>query len=292
MTPNDVVVWLLRAAWLVLPLLVGPALGQALDGRASAVRWVVLAGLWAAWAGGLVAVLVPASASLTAVRVLAPLGVVAAVGSALAGAEAPASALAVAGSLAVTLLAFSAEIGIAFVQRSAYGEERRFPLRLPAALLVGPVPLSWGLMTGTLVAGLLLLATGSVVAGIALTLVGAVLVVVFVPRLHRLTRRFLVLVPTGFVVHDHLLLADTAMFRKAQVAALGLAPAGTPATDLSGRTLGNALEVRLREPGSVQVAGTLQQRQGRKVDVTAFLVAPSRPGRLLVEAAARGFPVR
>ena len=141
-------------------------------------------------------------------------------------------------------------------------------------------------------AGLLLLATRTWVAGAVCTVAGVGLVLVFVPRLHRLTRRFVVLVPTGFVVHDHLLLADTAMFRKAQVAALALAPADTEAADLTGRTVGNALEVSLRDPGQVRVAGTLQQRQGRAVEIRAFLVAPSRPGRLLVEAAARGFAVR
>ena len=129
-------------------------------------------------------------------------------------------------------------------------------------------------------------------AGALLTVVGVALCAVLIPRLHRLTRRFVVLVPTGFVVHDHLLLADTAMFRKTQLAGLGLAPADTTAVDLTGGTVGNALEVRLRAPSEVTLAGTVEHRQGRPVEVASFLVAPSRPGRLLVEAAKRSYPVQ
>ncbi len=291
MASRNPTLWLLRVAWLLLPLLVGPAVGEALEDRSSPMAWVVQAGLWSCWALGLVAVLVPSAVSLTVVRVLAPLGIVAGVLAAVWGAGPTFTALACGGTLIVALVAFSAEAGLALVQGSAYGDERRFLLRPPAALLVGPLPLAWALMAGPLVTGTLLLGARQWVAGALFVAVGALLVVLLAPRLHRLSRRIVVLVPAGLVVRDPLLLADTAMFRRPSVAGISLALADTTAVDLTGRSLGNAVEVRLQHPGQLVVAGTLQDRQGRSVEVQSFLVAPSRPGRLLTEAASRGYPV-
>jgi hypothetical protein len=282
-------VWLLRAGWLVVPLAVAPALAGALDGRDGVP--LLLATLWTGWAVGLVATFVPSTASLTAIRVLAPVAVVVAVITAFSGADAPSVALAVAVTTLVTVVAFTAEVGEAFVQGSAYGDERRFPLRPPAALLAGPLVVAWVLTVGPLVSAVLLLAGGRWIAGGALAVIGAILAVVLVRRLHRLATRFVVLVPAGFVVHDPVLLAQTAMFRRADVAALGLARPGTDDVDLSGPALGRAVEVRLRRSSPVVVAGTLQHRQGRTVDIGAFLVAPTRPGRLLAEADRRGYAV-
>jgi hypothetical protein len=283
------VIWVLRLGWLALPAILGPATSEALADRSSPMGTVVLVALWACWLVGLVALLVPSTASLTIVRILAPVGVVVGLIAAFAGAGPPATALAVGGALIVTLLAFSAEAGLALVQSSAYGDERRFPLRPPAALLAGPVPLAWTLMTAPLVTGVLLVGARQWAGGAVFLVAGAILVVLLAPRLHRLAQRLVVLVPAGLVVRDPLLLADTAMFRATAVAGLGLALADTTAIDLTGRALGNAVEVRLRAPGQLVVAGTLKDRQGRSVDVAAFLVAPSRPGRLLTEASRRGY---
>ena len=291
MASRNPTLWLLRAAWVLLPLLVGPAVGEALEGRSGPMALVSQTGLWSCWAAGLVAVLVPSAVSLTVVRVLAPLGVVAGVLAAVFGAGPTFAALACGGALLVALVAFSAEVGLVLVQGSAYGDERRFLLRPPAALLVGPLPLAWALMAGPLVTGTLLLGARQWVAGAVFVAVGALLVALLAPRLHRLSCRLVVLVPAGLVVRDPLLLADTAMFRRPAVAGISLALADTTAVDLTGRSLGNAVEVRLHDPGRLAAAGTLQDRQGRSVEVQSFLVAPSRPGRLLTEAASRGYPV-
>ena len=290
MASRNPTLWLLRVAWLLLPLLVGPAVGEALDGRSSPMALVSQAALWSCWAVGLVAVLVPSAVSLTVVRVLAPLGIVAGVLAAVFGASPIFTALACGGALIVTLVVFSAEVGLALVQGSAYGDERRFLLRPPAALLVGPLPLAWALMAGPLVTGTLLLGARQWVAGTVFVAAGALLAVLLAPRLHRLSRRIVVLVPAGLVVRDPLLLADTAMFRRPSVLGISLALVDTTAVDLTGRSLGNAVEIRLRDPGQLVVAGTLQDRQGRSVEVQSFLVAPSRPGRLLTEAACARLP--
>ena len=179
MARHDPVLWLLTAAWLVLPLLLGPALGGALDGppergplgRADRCSgWRGSSGSWPCSCRR--------SPSLTAVRLLAPLGVVAAVVAALTGADAWPTALAVAGTLAVAVLCLHGRGRDRL--RPGLGLRRRaaLPAAPPRPPLLGPDPsrLAWGSMTGALVAGPLLLAAGSWVAGAALTVVGAALV--------------------------------------------------------------------------------------------------------------------
>jgi hypothetical protein len=98
-------------------------------------------------------------------------------------------------------------------------------------------------------------------------------------------------VPAGVVVRDPLVLADTAMFRRADVRSLALALADTAATDLTGRALGPAIEVDLAGRGRITLAGTFASRQGEGAEIGGFLVSPSRPGRLLAEADRRSYVV-
>jgi hypothetical protein len=111
-------------------------------------------------------------------------------------------------------------------------------------------------------------------------------------RCHRLARRFLVLVPAGIVVHDHLVLSDTSMFRKSDIASVGLALDKTEAADLTGKALGNAVEIVLKDFDTVVLAGTPKKPGGTALHVLSVLVSPSRPGRMLTEAARRGHVVR
>jgi hypothetical protein len=283
----SVPVWLLRAAWVVL--LVGvPAYTGALDGRSGAVQVVAAVGLWLAWAIGLVATLVPSPVSLTVVRVLAPGAPVAAVATALAGASAVAAVVAIAAGVLVVIVAFTAEVGQAFVQASAYGDEARFLLRPAGPLVAGPLELAW-IVTAAVAVGAMLLAAGVWVAGAIVTVAGVPLAVAAVRRFHLLSLRWFVYVPAGVVVRDPLGLSDTAMFRRSAVAAVRLAPATTTATDLTGKALGPAVEVTLTARVSIMMAGTLAERAGHAVAVDAFLISASRPGRLLAEAARRGY---
>jgi len=105
--------------------------------------------------------------------------------------------------------------------------------------------------------------------------------------LHGLSRRWLVFVPNGVVVHDPLTLADPVLLRRGTVRSLGPAPAGTDAHDLTGGASGLALEVRLTGPLSL-LPVTARRRPTELVDVTAVLVTPGRPGRVLAEARRRG----
>src|SRR4051812_13664908 len=162
----DAGVWPLRVVWALLPLIAGPllsgsAISGLLDDRSRPVGWVagVLAGL--GWAAGVVAVLAPHPLGLTAMRVLAPaaLGVaVLAVPFGDAGAAAEVAALAL-GVICLSAVVAGSTID-AFVDGASYGAERRWGLRIPANLLLGPVPLAWLVIVGAAAGGPLLLAAG------------------------------------------------------------------------------------------------------------------------------------
>src|SRR3954465_9856262 len=61
-----------RIAWFGLPLAAGPALAHGLRDASTPVQVVASALAWLLWGGGAVAVLVPRTVSLTALRVGAP----------------------------------------------------------------------------------------------------------------------------------------------------------------------------------------------------------------------------
>jgi hypothetical protein len=281
-------VWIVRAVWVALVAGV-PAFAGALDGRSGAVQVVAAAGLWTGWAIGLVATLVPSPLGLTVLRLLAPGAPAAAVVATVAGAGAVAAVVAIGVSLVAVIVAFTAEVGQAFVQASAYGDESRFVLRPPGPLVAGPLELAWAVMAAAAGAGPLLLAARSWIAGALVTAAAVALVFVLAPRFHRLALRWFVFVPAGVALRDPMVLADTAMFRRGAVAAVRLAPAETTAADLTAKALGPAVEVILRMPGVVTVAGTLEERTGQAVAVQTFLVSPSRPGRVLAEGGRRGY---
>jgi hypothetical protein len=195
--------------------------------------------------------------------------------------------------LVAAIVAATAEVGGVFVQAGAYGDESRFLLRPPGALVAGPLEVAWIMLAAAAGTGPLLLAAGAWLAGVLVTAAAVALVVVLGPRFHRLALRWFVFVPAGVVVRDPLVLADTAMFRRPDVRALGLALAGTTATDLTARALGPAVEVDLAGRGTIAVAGPFVDAGGeRSVAIDAFLISPSRPGLVLAEADRRAYPIR
>jgi len=281
---HHVGVWALRALWASAALVAAPAFSAALDDASGRVQVVASVGLWGAWLVGLTAVLVPSTASLTVVRITMPGLLAAAVWATLAGASGLEAGAALGLGVAVLALAVSAPVTTAFVQASAYGDESRFPLRTPGALLLGPLIVAWVVLAAGVVAGPLLLAVGQWVAGAVVLLAGWPVAWLLAQRLHRLGRRWLVLVPAGLVLHDDVVLHETAMFRAAEVAGLALAAAGTGAADLTAKAPGPAVEVTLTDLDTVVLAGTLAKKEGTALHVRTFLVAPLRPGQVLAEA--------
>jgi hypothetical protein len=289
MRRREPLAWVGAIAVAALPVPLAPALSGALDGRSAPVVAIAAVAGWTAWGVTLLAALVPTTVSLTILRLLTPAAPLAAVGSALAGAPSLAAAGGAALGAIAAVVAHSAEVGHRYVQGSAYGDETRFGLRPPGALLL-LLPVGWLAGAAALVGGVGLISADRWLSGLPVAGLGAAWATLFGLRCHRLSRRFLVFVPAGFVIHDHLVLSDTALFLRAQVAGFGLARAGTGAADLTGGALGNAVEFRLVEPGTV-VLNDRSRPGGRAIHLSAGLVAPSRPGRVLAEARRRGLAV-
>lgn len=282
--------WIARGAWLLVAVLGGSALEAAVADRSGAVGWTVAVGAWAVWAVVALALVVASVWSLTIVRTCAPLALVATVGAGIGGAPATdLIVLAVTAIVAVTA-ALAAEFGRRWVQTSAYGDEERFPLRMPAAAGAAAI-VSWLVWAPCVVAAPLLLAARSWIAGVALAVAAVGGLVFLGPRWHRLALRWFVLVPAGIVVHDPVVLADTLSLRTAQVARLRLAPADTEAADLTGPASGYAIEVATTESVTAVYAFTPADPNGKAIHLRSFLVAPSRPGHALRSARARGLPV-
>ena len=278
--------WPVRAVWLALPLVAGPGLSGALAGSSGPVRWVAGVLAWGGWLVALVATLVPSTVSLTVLRVAGPAAFAAGVAACVAGTGPTAGVAAVAAGLLVALVSLAPETAEVFVDGSSYGDERRLPLRTPTPLVAGPAELAWLAVVAGPAAGALLLAAGQWLAGALVLAAGLPLAWLGARSLHALARRWLVFVPAGLVVHDHLALAEPTLLRRGAIRSLAAAPATTDALDLTAGAAGLALEVRLADPVAVVPAA----RRGTPVElteVTALLVTPSRPGRVLAEARRR-----
>lgn len=281
--------WPLRIVWLAAPFVMGPALADALHDR-GAITPVASWMAWAGWAVALAASLVPRSVSLTVVRMVAPGSLPLAVWAAIECDDTALGALAVVGALAATALALLGPgVADAFVDGSSYGDERRVALRVPLALLIAPVPATWLFAAVGAVAGPLLLAAEQWILGAVVTAAGVVAVLAAGRRLHGLSRRWLVFVPAGVVVHDPLHLSEPILIPTRSLRRFGPATEVGDAVDVTGQTTGLVLELRPVDPITAGL------RRGRTIeeveDVAALLVSPTRPGATLLVAKDRRLPV-
>lgn len=287
--PATLVVRLLQGLWLALPIAVGAPLADALAPRSTAVATTAAALGWSLWGAGVVALLVWRTVSLTVLRLLVPVPVA---GALWAASELDAEVASLIGVVvaAAALVALAAPVvADTFVDGSAYGEERRVALRTPAALQLFVVPVAWAATAGAVVGGPLLIAARQWVVGVVVTGLGIVLVLLVGARLHQLSRRWLVFVPAGVVVHDPLVLTDAMLVPRHLVRRFGPAEVGTDAADLTAGALGLSLELRPAEPLDI---ARREGRNGSTVEtVPAVLVAPGRPGTTLALAADKGLPV-
>ena len=284
---HRLVPWLIRALWAPLPFTVGPALADALAAASGPVRAVASTGLWLAWSAGMLASAAPHPVALTILRVLAPGAVVATAAAALAGHP---SALAAGWATVALAWVLAPAFGAHCVNGPAYPNERRFLLRVPGPLLAGPLALAWALAVAGAASGPLLIAARQWVAGSACLLVGLPVAVVFSRALHNLSRRWVVFVPAGVVIHDPLTLVDPVLFRRQLIARLQPA-AGAPgdaddAVDLTQGAPGLALEMVLTEPVPVSLVRP-GRREGRAESPTRLRFTPTRPGAVLEEARSR-----
>lgn len=281
-------VWVVRALWLIAPLALGPAVSDALSDASSAVSATVAVGAWVGWAATWVALLVPRASSLTVVRVGVPASLPLAAWAAVGSDDAVHGAAAVVVSGAATIAVLAPQVTDAFVDGSSYGAERRFALRTPLPLVVLAVAL-WASVLAAAATGPLLFAAGRTVAGAAATTIGIAVVVAGARSLHGLSRRWLVLVPSGLVVHDPTARPDSVMAPRPVIVRLGPAPIDSDALDLTLGAAGLALE--LETSTELPVTQRARGRELTTVQTNRVLVAATRPAAVLAEAEARRLPV-
>ena len=259
--------WALRALWIAVGVLA--PWSTAVEERSTAVRAVAMTWGWSLWAVVLFSLLVPAAVSLTVVRAAMPIAFAASIADGRAGV------------IALVLLAWAVsslpDTADALVQGGAYGAETRFLLRTPLTYVL-PTLLAMGVQGATVFGGTLLLASRQWVAGGILAVLGLVLLRTVPRQLHRLSSRWLVLVPAGMVLHDHMVLAETMMLRMSNVTGISMTATNGEAADLTGGVLGPRISVSAREadkvilsPITAKVLGT-----GEALHVQAFTVAPRR----------------
>jgi hypothetical protein len=276
----------MRLTWSTLPFTAGALLSDAFAGRSGAVQALATVACWAAWAAALLALLLRRPLAMTVLRCVAPLAFAGAAWSAGVSNRTSASTeiLLLALTAIPVVLAFLPEVGAWLVNGAAYGDEVRFVLRAPGAILAGPLLVSWVALVAGVLAGPLLLAAEQWVAGVAALVVGAPVAYVTARALHSLSQRWAVLVPAGLVLKDHVTLRDTILVQRPEIELLHAAPADTDSLDLTARSPGIALEVLLEEKIPVTVLHGARAEHGR---TSRFLFTPTRPGALLADAARR-----
>ena len=281
--------WLIRGMWAALPFTTGPALAAALDAASRPVQMVASSGLWLGWAVGMVAAFAPHPIALTTLRVVAPAAVVAAVVA--AAAEQP-SALAVAWATVACAWAFAPAFGAVCVNGPAYPNERRFLLRPPGALLLGPLPLFWILSILGIGAGPLLLAARQWIFGGLALLAGWPLAFILLKSLHNLSRRWAVFVPAGMVLHDPVVLFDPMLFKRQDVTAFRPATAADAGHfDLSQRAPGPGIAMELDELTTITLLKP-GRREGVAIHASGLRFTPTRPGAVIEESRRRRIAVR
>jgi hypothetical protein len=290
--------WPLRVLWVVLALLASTTLAAALGGREPAVVATAAVLVGTAWTATLVALLVPRALSLTVVRLVVPTATAITWWSVLVAPDGI-DALGVAAGLVAgltLLVALSPTVSDQLVDGSSYGPERRIPLRTPVPIVALAV-VTWALTAAGALLGPLVLADGQLGPGIGALIVGGIVAVLGARSMHQLSRRWLVLVPTGMVLHDPLTMPEPQLFLRQTMARLGPAadatvdgPGPGPAVeDLTAGASGLVLELELEEPVELLVYEARRTTTLRTVDAVRFTA--TRPAALLAEARSRRLPV-
>ena len=223
--------------------------------------------------------------------------------------------------LAATIAVLVPVFADAMIDAASYGDERRYLLRPPGPALIASVIPMWMLSVTAPTAGPLLLINQHWVLGITASLVGAPVTVIAWLSLYRLSRRWVVFVPGGLVIHDHMTTAQPMSLARRNIESIGPAPAKTGAVDLTKQAFGLALELRFKTPLALMVEtghstvkvqvrqpsnpdgrtkATNQQAQPKRTNrertqpeqgVSAMLISPSRPASVLSTAEKRGIKI-
>ena len=266
-TPPRIMLGVAVLAWLVVAI---AAPWQTLaDDSPTATSIAYVSWGWALWLVTAVALLVPSPLSLTAMRCISPIAVIASF-----GAVSPPSIFA---SLVALIIGFSPLFADVMVQGGAYGEERRFALKTPVPQML-PTVIAWSILSFSLIGGTLLTTDEQLLVGIPLLVIGVIFATRVPKLLHRHSRRWLVIVPAGIVVHDHLVLAETVMSPRSKIASLTTVTEAGESADFTGGVAGQRLAVQLREADKIVLSRITAKILGttEALHVTTFSVAPRR----------------
>ena len=265
--PQRVLNSVAMAAWVALAL--SSPWQTIADDASRSVAWVVLTWGWFLWTGVGASLLVPSPISLTIMRTVVPLSVVVSVVAS--------QPLAVFCSVVALIVCTSPVFVDAMVQGGAYGDETRFALRTPLPYVV-PAVVAWLLYTAALIGGSLFLAARQYIFGAVLVAIGILLSRTIPRRLHRLARRWLVLVPVGIVVHDHLVLHETIMAHSGKILSVTRTSDVGEAADLTGGVVGDRITIALTEADKVVLSAITAKALGttEALHVKMFCIAPRR----------------
>ncbi|MYB02889.1 MAG: hypothetical protein F4011_07985 [Acidimicrobiaceae bacterium] len=278
------------AAWLAtgLAALLGDLIHPSLRPDDDAAQTAVIVAMWLAYALVLAALLLPGPRALTVVRIGVPAG---GLEAALAAADSSdlVAVIALFVGLVGTLVVLQPLYAEAHVNAASYGDERRFLLRPPGPVMIALIVPVWAIAVLGVAVGPLLLADRGWTAGIVAAAVGLPVAAFAAHALFRLNRRWLVFVPNGLVVHDHLAVNEPLPLSRRSVDSIGPARTGTGAADLTAQAFGMALELRLTGP--VKAGVMTGRNRSEERSVTALLMSPSRPAAVLATAERRGLRI-
>ena len=195
-------------------------------------------------------------------------------------------ALALTHATVASFLALLPETGNVMVDGLSYGDEKRFLLRVPSAIVIGPLILLWAVVVFGLIAGPIAVVSDNWILGTVLIGIGWPISAFGFRAIHQLARRWIVFVPNGFVIHDYLATREPFLLRRQDIISLGPAPADTETDseeviDVTQFALGPVLQVALH--GEVEVVprsrGVSEVKLAKRI-----LFSPTRPGAVLKEA--------
>ena len=271
----------------------GDAIEASVADLSTAGRWIIGVGAWALWGVALTSVAVRLPATLVTLRLATVTGLVAVV-VALIVADLSASevAWAITPPLVVLATSLSPFVGEAWIDGASYGDELRFSLRVPMALALVGLPLGVMLFVGGVLTGPIMLANERWIIGSVTFVVGLYLAMIAARALNGLARRWLVLVPAGLVLHDHLATREAFLMIKSTVASVGPAPPEAEleddsVLDATGDSPGAVIEIALTNVVEC-VPRTGRGQAAAVAKVGKVYVVPTRPLAFVTAARSRG----
>lgn len=276
--------------WAAAPFSVGVAIDAALQQGTQQQQIGASVCFWIGWGLVLGSCIIRRPWGLTAMRVLTPTTLPALLAAHLYSHISTGTlVLALTHASLASLLSLLPETGNVMVDGLSYGDEKRFLLRVPGAIVVGPLMLLWVVVVLSFFAGPIAVVSENWRTGILLIGVGWPVAGFGFRSIHQLSRRWIVFVPNGFVIHDYLATREPFLLRRQDIISLGPAPVNSETedegiVDVSQFALGPVLQVALH--GEVEVVprtrGVSEVKLARNI-----LFSPTRPGAVLQEARLR-----